>query len=236
MRMAGGVGIGIGTARKWWASLAALPGCQIVLVGGVGIADTTNLAPVPSWEDQSGAARDASQPDAAKQPLFLASGINGEPGLRFDGTNDFMVTTNWTMNQSVTMAAVAVAAEQNARIIVDGKATIDNRMSLYGFNPTDAAMFAGVEGVRGTCSFATAKTVVGVFDGASSVLRVNGAVLDSGDAGAQTTTGLTIGSVYTTAANFWSGDIYCVVAFAPALSVGNLAKLEAILRDRYATW
>jgi len=70
--------------------------------GGVEIANSTsNLAlwlkantipgtPVASWTDNSGYARNATQGNVTFQPTLATSALNGQPTVRFDGTNDTM--------------------------------------------------------------------------------------------------------------------------------------------------
>jgi len=51
---------------------------------------TLNGSNVSSWADQSGYGYDASQGTADNQPLYVASGVNGLPSIRFDGSNDYL--------------------------------------------------------------------------------------------------------------------------------------------------
>jgi len=48
---------------------------------------TLNGAYVSSWNDKSGNSRHWTQSVAADQPLFVASAMNGLPGVTFDGAN-----------------------------------------------------------------------------------------------------------------------------------------------------
>ena len=48
---------------------------------------TLNGADVASWNDKSGNARHWTQGTPGKQPLFVASAINGKPGLQFDAAS-----------------------------------------------------------------------------------------------------------------------------------------------------
>ena len=72
--------------------------------------DTTTLASfcsgtngfVTTWYDQSGNGYNATQTTAANQPQIVSSGsvinVNSKPSLKFDGTNDFLLTSssvNW---------------------------------------------------------------------------------------------------------------------------------------------
>ncbi|MEP1093640.1 MAG: Ig-like domain-containing protein [Cyclobacteriaceae bacterium] len=54
---------------------------------------TLNGTTVSDWDDQSGGGNDATQGTAASQPEFLDDDLNGNPSLRFDGTNDVIEGT-----------------------------------------------------------------------------------------------------------------------------------------------
>lgn len=70
---------GYGDARPVWTPLS-LPSLYFWLRGD----DVTlNGATVSSWNDKSGNARHWSQANAALQPTYTASAINGQPGLTF---------------------------------------------------------------------------------------------------------------------------------------------------------
>ena len=60
-----------------------MAGCKLWLRGDLGITQAAGL--VSAWADQSGNANDAAQGTGAKQPVFSASSINGQPGLTFSG-------------------------------------------------------------------------------------------------------------------------------------------------------
>lgn len=51
----------------------------------------TNGDPVPIWEDQSGNGNDASRATVSQQPIYFStSALNGQPIIRFDGSDDQM--------------------------------------------------------------------------------------------------------------------------------------------------
>jgi len=56
---------------------------------------------VTTWYDQSGNARNATQTTAANQPQIVSSGnvilMNSKPSVQFDGTNDFLSTTSFSL-------------------------------------------------------------------------------------------------------------------------------------------
>ena len=73
-------------------------GLQLWLRADSGV-DTLNGSTVSRWHDQSGNGNDAIQANASRQPLLVASALNGKPVLRFDGVNDklgFTGTTHMT--------------------------------------------------------------------------------------------------------------------------------------------
>jgi hypothetical protein len=57
-------------------------------------ADSTSLTvssgSVSQWRDKSGNSHNASQGVGLNQPDYIASGLNGKPVVRFDGTNHFL--------------------------------------------------------------------------------------------------------------------------------------------------
>src|SRR5262245_49637476 len=57
----------------------------------VGINDGDAVA---TWEDSSSVNNDATQGTAANRPVYKVNIINGKPVVRFDATNDGMVTAN----------------------------------------------------------------------------------------------------------------------------------------------
>lgn len=56
-----------------------------------GTSTTTEDAGVSQWDDKSGNDRHLTQATAANQPLFKAAQMGTLPGLKFDGTSDFMM-------------------------------------------------------------------------------------------------------------------------------------------------
>ena len=59
---------------------------QVWLRGDVGITQSNSV--VSTWNDQSGNANNATQTTTASRPAYVADGLNGNPVLQFDGTDD----------------------------------------------------------------------------------------------------------------------------------------------------
>src|SRR5687767_8722044 len=55
------------------------------------VGTTTNATGnVTTWQDQSGNANHALQPEETMAPLLVPGALNSKPVLRFDGTDDFL--------------------------------------------------------------------------------------------------------------------------------------------------
>ena len=83
-----GLGLGLGTGLQNYVPFTPtnLPDLQLWLP-----ADRINQAnntAVATWSDQSGNGYDATQGGSAARPTYIASGLNGLPVVRFDGTDD----------------------------------------------------------------------------------------------------------------------------------------------------
>lgn len=116
---------------------------------------------VTTWYDQSGNGRHVVQATADNQPLYVASGPNSKPTLRFDGINDRL---------RVTFANVAAphhvfsCLKQNAwvsgRYLFDGGITGQCAIIQFPSSP-QLAMAAG--GLGTAVDFTTSSYSVGTF-------------------------------------------------------------------------
>jgi hypothetical protein len=145
---------------------------------------------------------DLAQTTAASQPkIILAS--NGLPALLFNGSTSNMATAAFTLNQawSYSLCFRQVSVNTNFAYRFDGL-TGDTGAMYY--RPTagsqhDQEMYAGnplVGDYNASMPTGTRGIVSGCFNGASSLMEVNGASLASftGSAGTGNPGGLTLGS------------------------------------------
>jgi hypothetical protein len=103
----------------------SLTGLKMWLKADAGVSKNGNY--VARWSDQSGNGVNAGQADASRQPLFVASAVNGMPALQFDGANDFMDFT-LPLNGLSEMTIVVV---NSSRSELDGSMYGSYRSSLY---------------------------------------------------------------------------------------------------------
>lgn len=95
---------------------------------------------VVTWYDQSGNGFDLSEAIEANQPLYVASGINGKPTARFDGSNDTLIKTgadptDFTGGNEVTIFAVYkpdAAGPDGGLLNFDGATTFDLNVMEVG--------------------------------------------------------------------------------------------------------
>jgi len=79
---------------------------------------------VTTWYDQSGNARNATQTTAGRQPRIVNGGIieldNSKSSLRFDGTDDFLLTGNYNFvaTDKIYISSVASSETNNSTRVV----------------------------------------------------------------------------------------------------------------------
>lgn len=94
----------------WAATLSVQNNLQLWLKADAGVTVTGGY--VSNWADQSGNGRNASQSDTSKRPVLASNAINGLAAIRFDGSNDGLLTSAFQTfpNKRGTMFIVAKAA------------------------------------------------------------------------------------------------------------------------------
>lgn len=85
-------------------------------------------------EDRTSFLRHFNQPTGANQPLFVPSGINSLPAIRFDGVSSFLnfsdPTLSWLNNTSFTIFYVATKTGQASNSYVIGGSASGTRTNL----------------------------------------------------------------------------------------------------------
>lgn len=215
----------LGSALKFW------------LRADLGI--TLNGATVSAWGDQSGtgdANKHATQGTAAEQPTYVASdaGYNGQATLSFDA-GDWMQTGTWTsaLAQPATHFLVGQGGSATFREATDG---IDggSRHSISMLNTGEPYLYAGAALFSGAASWIATKHIVGgVFAGGSSKIYVDSATASAtGNAGAQSLTGVTIGGNF--GGPSWAGKVAEIIICEGILSNALILQTMTYLAARYA--
>lgn len=248
------------TIRRWAGCLAGLAALGQWLAGAA--VPTSNLAlwlkadagvasdagAVSSWADQSGQGRDAIQTNASYQPT-LVTASTGNPGIRFDGANDFLsfnVPINGLANLSIVLVTSSASAAQNGGPACSNSPAIfwnetgswgwtylgpfqTNVNWRFGTSQQYAPRYARPASIGAKCSIATlikAANVEALYvDGAwamqlDDTLYPLAGASDSGYLGRATT-------------SYFNGDILEVLVYTAALSEADRLAIEQYLHDKY---
>lgn len=199
---------------------------------------TSSGGAVSQWNDLSGGGNHLAQATGANQPTTGTRTINGRNVIDFDGTNDYMAVTMTSDATPYTIIFVGrldtTASQQN---IIDGSGS-SNRAVLLCSNSAKYGMYgAALRSSTVTPSTTNAEIVIGIFNGSSSVMYVDGgASVASGDPFEGAYVGLTVGSRYDGAVNF-NGIIGEVLIYNSALSSTDLNSIGDYLATRWGmTW
>jgi hypothetical protein len=152
---------------------------------------------VSAWKDCLGSGNDLGDgTNAWTRPIWSANGI------LFDGSNDFMKTAAFTLNQPVTIYIVLKVVSFSAWMtIIDGGTANYGALLERATTPTIGA-FAGTNALEtGDLAVNTWGIVTIVFNGASSSIQVDNHDAVTGDAGSANPGGIVIGANISGTAN-----------------------------------
>lgn len=207
-----------------------------------GVAD--GAAPT-SWPDSSGNALDLAQATSTKRALWRQStGPNSRSWLDFDGVDDiFSVTYGAAVAQPHTIFGVTrmdTAPGANARRRWFGGPT-SGILFMGAFNDTTGLtatweLFGGLALKGANYDTGVWHIHVGVHNGASSNVRVDGGAGVSGNASNNNLNGVTLGADGT-GSSLWDGGIAEAIVYNAALSVANINRIGKYLAKKYGlTW
>ena len=122
------------------------PKLQLWLSADEGITVTDSV--VSQWADLSGNLRNAYQNTAGLKPTRVESGLNNQPAIRFDGSNDFL-----SMDSSLTIGSVYAIFRWNGNEVVfptyNGLITEKTGSAssiLFGAQPSTSKFYPGLFG------------------------------------------------------------------------------------------
>lgn len=197
--------------------------------------------PVTNWPDVSGNSRDVVQATAARQPTYRTNVTAGRPVVRFDGSNDILVTAVAVNNAQPNTYAVVVSSDfptpgsGNAQGIVhnhNAGAGGENSLFLRSDN-ADYGVYGGALGlIDVVASTAGFHVVLASFNGTSSILSVDG-VEFTGNAGTLEMGGIALGGRADSMSQFLDGDIAEAVVYNSVPSVAERGWLYRYLGRKY---
>ncbi len=194
----------------------------------------------PYWWDDSSTTttNDLSAPGATNFPTYKTGIVNGEPVLRFAGNSNEYLWHQTTPVVAQPFSYVAVVNPSNKTdnhmfISTASAAAAPNAASMYTTSTNGyAAISAPTERAASTDLTSAWHVYVGIFNGASSKIWIDGTNVVTADPGANGFTGIKIGANWTGAARF-VGDVAEVIVYGGALSDTDRNALETYLGAKY---
>lgn len=228
---------------RYWHDIAFLPpdiaGLQLWLKADAGLyQDSSFTIPadadgdvVGGWKDQSGEGNDVIQATTANKPMLKLSILNGQPVIRFDGTDDWLRVSSVSLSQPNTIiVAFQISNLTGVRTVFDGVTDAEQRFDAWAGN---FRFFAG--STVNIKSSSTDSFILSIIaDGASSEAWFNGSSIGTFDPGTNGLSGISIGSNYTSQGNNEiQGDIPEFLLFDSGLSNSDRQQVEEYLSDRF---
>lgn len=191
---------------------------------------TESSGAVSQWDDKSGNDRHVTQGTAVDQPTTGTRTMNSLNALDFT-PDDFLRTPAETiLAQPNTIIMVCESDATANAVLIDGHGGAARHYLLNGTKLTGNAG-TNLQADPGVL-VSTPSVASFIVNGASSVLRINGATRISGDAGASDFGLVTIGALNTEAAG-WNGLISEVLVYDSGLSASNYEAVEAYLAVKW---
>lgn len=247
-------------SNKWLPTYSAPAGISSGLALWLDAADTSTLTlesgAVVEWRDKSGNYRHAQQATPGSRPAYVTSAINGLPALNFDGTDDFLatsgfslstvslfvvVTARWTVTETAAFAGQNFTSKKSfGRVGSAGFDYIANdiRGVTDGFNSgtTGPRAIGQQPGGLSNGDVALISTLLGASGTDIRFNRSSIARVSRNDPPSTDSNGFAIGrpgAGY--AAEYWNGRIAEVILFNRVVDNTERNAIEAYLRTKWGT-
>ncbi|NOT76206.1 MAG: T9SS type A sorting domain-containing protein [Cyclobacteriaceae bacterium] len=200
-----------------------------------GASTGTDGALVSSWLDQSGSASHATQGSVGNQPTFRTAQVNGQPVLRFPGSNFMTCPSGFPINSDYTKIVVArvlnVGATGN---IISGS----SGHAFYTSSSTFMRLFQS-GGIFATSTIPITNNgfdiMTGTFANASrfGLIYMNGAVAGPGGTASTTNTDNTLQIGAFASNNFMNGDVAEAIVYSVLLNTAQRNIVHNYLSSKY---
>lgn len=193
---------------------------------------------VSNWADQSGNGRDLTE--ATNKPLWVNSLINGSPAIRFDGTNDKLITPDFSLSQPYHFFMVlrVLSAPANERIFQtdnDANTTASAALILNSSGPAlSQASIAVSSGNNISIDTTNFHYVGSLFNNTNSSLQMDGGTpVDSTTINPTNFDGVTLGA-HGGASLFVNIEVAEFMVYSATISGTDLTDLNSYFSTRYA--
>ncbi len=208
-------------------------------------ADTETYADgqaVTSWTDKSGFGRTLTAFDPSQAPVFHRNTLNGRAVVDFNGTSSLLKTYNstFTIAQPDTFFIVyrSLDANTSSRAFVFDSRDSSNRQVLGRGGAGDERLYANNDLVATGIAypFPTFQIWSGTFNGGTSSLYQNGALIQSGNAGGSSQVGFTLGGLNSSAQygyDLTHSQIAEILYYSGSLSSADRNTVTSWLNTKY---
>ena len=189
---------------------------------------------VGAMADKSLNGRDVLQATAINKPLYKAAIQNGLSVVRFDGANDYLKASPFTLNQPTFLfIVVKVLSGVENRYYHDGNA-LDQMGGMQRVAGANYEQYAGAYGALITLGTANFRLVSSLYNGAASTVALDNEADQSGDVGASNAGGFTLGCRGDASGNWSNIDVGEVLIYSSVLSAANQASVKNYLIDKWS--
>ena len=189
---------------------------------------------VSTWYDQSGNGNDATQATTTAQPKIVDAGSLVTGGIDFDGVDDELNGASLSLSSLATSFSVtnAIAGITNSYVwSVNGTSGF-----VDYYTPTELpSIFASSVLSSATPVSGVAALKTSLFNGASSVIRVDGTQVASGDSGTNISTGALVIGGGNAAGDRMEGSIAELIIY-PTNETSNFSSIETNINDEYSIY
>ena len=218
-------------------------------------------ASISSWPDSSGNNLNATQSNTGDQPIYKANIINGEPVVRFNGTSDYMETSDWSGTlTNRTLIAVTTLATLNPTGNSAGEGIFTTQVpGSDNFDSISYNEYTAQHWQNGSTNWwrtpntipTAAETSLGphiivdrqattdfeLWEDGTNLTTTNSYSPSSATNGFFTIGNRVDGSTYgqgVASNGYWNGDAAELIAYNSALTTAQRQGIEAYLQGKYA--
>jgi len=189
---------------------------------------------VSTW----GATKGGIDLQAVGSPVYRTSEINGEPAVKYNGTDEAHQNNennaSFSFSQpNYTVAVCKMDTISKNRVVTGNFDDTNSTRQILTLNNAGPgiSIYAGSYIGDGTAD-KNWHILGGYFDGANSELRLDGSLNTSGDAGSNDQTGVTLGANQAVSGNYLDGKI-AEVLIAESPSDSDITDIESYLSTKY---